>query len=115
MDYQFIIGVSRGGLIPAVALSHKLRIPMGTISTSSYVEYAANPKVDVWGLTFPLGVNHIMAQHMKFLIVDDIYDSGNTCKAIQRYLELHGITNFKFITLIEKEKEDKRWIVFPWE
>jgi hypoxanthine phosphoribosyltransferase len=113
---RFVIGVSRGGLIPAVVLSHKLKIPMGSISTSSYTEYSKqNKKVDVWGLTLPLGVNSDQAKSMEFLIVDDIYDSGKTYRALVDYLKKYGIVNFRYISMIEKNRKDDSWVVFPWE
>lgn len=118
-DYgpQFIIGISRGGLVPTVALSHELKIPIGTISASSYYDSTTSKEVKVWGLILPLGVNINLAWRMKFVIVDDIYDSGKTQEAVKEYLLGLGFSsqNLKFVTMLQKEKDDKRWIVFPWE
>ena len=96
-----IYGLQRGGLIPAVLISHKLGIPMtkGTISPTT-------------------------------LIVDDICDSGETFKEIfQRYQTEYSFPfNLKFACLHVKPHTSHfnpefsankffsdNWIVYPWE
>ena len=76
--YTHIIGVSRGGCIPATIMSHKLDIPMIpiTVATRDHVkEYVPD---------FPVGhgdgVGYI--DKYKFLVVDDINDTGHTFKKI---------------------------------
>jgi hypoxanthine phosphoribosyltransferase len=96
-----IYGLPRGGLIPAVLISHKLGIPMtkGTISPTT-------------------------------LIVDDICDSGETFKKIfQTYQTEYSFPfNLKFACLHFKPHTSyfnpefsankffsDNWIVYPWE
>jgi len=96
---QFITGVPRGGLIPAVLMSHKFDIP--------YIGLEA-------AKTLPGDLKK------KILVVDDIADSGNTLAQIQRH-------KFKTATLarrysssysplmVGEDISDDHWIVFPWE
>ena len=92
-DIKFIHGLSRGGLIPAVMLSHKLNIA-----------YTPHPE-----LFAPWQV----------LVVDDIADSGKT---LQRYKEYQtAVLHYKphtssFVPDIWATKhEGDEWIIYPWE
>jgi hypoxanthine phosphoribosyltransferase len=69
--YDFVLGVERGGLIPAVHLSHRLGIPLKTLSWSSQLK-------DGSMLTW------FILRNKKILLVDDIVDSGKT------FLEIFG-------------------------
>jgi len=92
---ELIIGVSRGGWIPAVMLSHRLNIPVQ-----------------------PLGA---VINTPKVLVVDDICDTGKTLWKIMQTFSLEA----KSATLFYKYndtwdptyyvKETNEWIVFPWE
>jgi hypoxanthine phosphoribosyltransferase len=96
---QFITGVPRGGLIPAVLMSHKFDIP--------YIGLEA-------AKTLPGDLKK------KILVVDDIADSGNTLAQIQRH-------NFRTATLARRYSSsftptitgtdilDDHWLIFPWE
>ena len=94
-DIKYIHGLSRGGLIPAVMLSHKLNIPL----TNTPHLYGS------W----------------QVLIVDDIADSGHTLKqwnaedfqtAVLHY-KSHTSAVTPDIWAVEHETND--WIVYPWE
>lgn len=98
-EIQGIYGIPRGGLIPAVLLSHKLGVPL----VSSVKNHS--------------------------LIVDDISDSGNTLinllnkthYPISPTHKLYTATVFerKYTSFmpdfIGKRIEYQDWIVFPWE
>jgi hypoxanthine phosphoribosyltransferase len=109
-----IVGITRGGLIPAVMLSHRLDLPM-----------------EVLGVSFR---DNKATHHTKFkpipdaryLVVDDINDSGMTFSVVSQVFKnrhLHFVT----AALINKEKSgfsvdfygemfyDDDWINFPWE
>jgi hypoxanthine phosphoribosyltransferase len=90
LDIQHIFGMPRGGLIPAVMLSHKLNIPL-----------------------FRPG----MILNNKVLIVDDICDSGLT---LQKYnvittASIHTKATASVQPTFYYEVVDKDWIVYPWE
>lgn len=71
VKYDFVLGVERGGLIPAVHLSHRLGLPLKTLSWSSQLK-------DGSMLTW------FILRNKKILLVDDIVDSGKT------FLEIFG-------------------------
>ena len=84
-----IYGIPRGGLIPAVMLSHKLGIPYSDKIT------------------------------LKSLIVDDICDSGVTLKAWEGYTTavlLHKPhTSCAVPTIYGSVHSGDAWIIYPWE
>jgi hypoxanthine phosphoribosyltransferase len=84
-----IYGIPRGGLIPAVMLSHKLGIPYSDKIT------------------------------LKSLIVDDICDSGVTLKAWEGYttavLLYKPHTSCAVPTIYGSVHSSDAWIIYPWE
>lgn len=92
---QYITGLPRGGLIPAVMLSHKLNIPF--ISS-----------IDVYG-----------SQKSHVLIVDDIADSGETLKQYSDGYQtavLHYKPQSTHIPTFYAAKIDNEvWIYYPFE
>jgi len=129
---DIIVGLSRGGLIPAVMLSHYLHCPMRTLNLSFR---DANEQA-----TSDLELAEL-ATSQKILIVDDINDTGKTLNWIKE----DWSTNFpdydnwntwhhtvKFAVLVNNsasefknvdysafeinKDEDPSWVVFhPWE
>ncbi len=120
---QAIIGIGRGGLIPAVYLSHATSIPMLSIDHSSHLpDFSAELLVKL----------AVRSRTERLLFVDDINDSGTTIAHIKRALSEAGgnLDNVRIATLIDNmvsaEKIDycfrkidrsvnKDWFVFPWE
>jgi len=94
-----VYGIPRGGLIPAVLLSHKLGVPL------------------------------IQTVKNNTLIVDDISDSGNTLIAELKKANypISGTHKLYTATIFERDKtifnpdfvgkhiDYQDWIVFPWE
>lgn len=121
---EFVIGVGRGGLVPAVYISHQLELPMLSIDHSSRLPgFADELLAKVAGMS---------AQGSRLLFVDDINDSGSTIAYIRELLGSSGCAahNLRFAVLINNtgsrslvdywtdeidRAEDKRWFVFPWE
>ena len=104
--YDLIIGINRGGLIPAVALSHQLGIPMKVVTWQDR-DGGIKDKIFI--------PNHT-------LIVDDINDTGLTMEGVTSGFD----TDFHTCALFERETSnfnvdiharmcDNEWIVFPWE
>ena len=121
---DFIIGIGRGGLAPAVYLSHATGLPMLSVDYSSQVEdFAEAPLVRLAERT---------RAGEKLLFVDDINDSGRTIAHIRKPFAAAGATAavLRFATLIDNESSTERvdyrartidrrttkdWFVFPWE
>tara|TARA_R100000008_G_C3515337_1_gene131012 strand:- start:315 stop:725 length:411 start_codon:yes stop_codon:yes gene_type:complete len=90
---NYIHGIARGGLIPAVMLSHKLKLPyVGSI---------------------------INLTPSEVLIVDDIADSGHTLKKWSDYKTavLHYKPHSSIVqpTLWSETHKTDDWIIYPWE
>ena len=88
-NFDGVYGFPRGGLCLAVALSHSLGLPI-----------LDGPKNNT-------------------LIVDDIYDTGNTLEKIKHIKgsETHVWVSRKKPTWWNSYKyiKDNEWIIFPWE
>lgn len=115
----YIVGLFRGGLPFATALSNTLDVEMGILKFQSYGN--KNDK-EVKEILFEPKEND------KIVIVDDIYDTGNTFTKTQEWLESKGIKDADYIALISSEvhspkfkhdsfnsKINDSWVIFPWE
>lgn len=115
-----VVGLSRGGLVPGVILSHLYNVPLMPISWSTRDHLSRD-----WG-----GVSSIAWKipHTPVLIVDDICDSGKTFESLFAQLGYrNGHENLKFASLYYKKSStftpdvygeivsDHTWIIFPYE
>ena len=128
---DMIVGVTRGGLIPAVMMSHYTGIRMETIDVRLRDTFNS-PEHAVW-MAEEAGAGK------RILILDDINDTGETFKWIVKdweesnppadWLDIWG-NNVRFATIIDNapstfdvdytsieinKAEDPAWIVFPFE
>lgn len=120
---DYIVGVKRGGLIPAVVLSHKFNKPL--IMMSCQLRDSSDKEVRLYEV-------EEVPNDKNVLIVDDICDSGITMSKImvQFFSNLFAPNNVRTCSLIynidqkfivdyySKEidrQTENRWIVFPWE
>lgn len=129
---DFIIGLSRGGLIPAVVLSHKLDVPMYALNWSNNTQ-------DIVTLEAILDGHN----NANFLVVDDLIDSGALLKQLFNQIDrpdyTKDLSRFRVATLlnnldVEKLYENKistvicnyygtafsrsenpEWFTFYWE
>lgn len=121
---DYIVGITRGGLTPAIMMSHKTGIKM----------YTLDVRLRDGGTDSNLESNLWMAEDArlgkKILLVDDINDTGETIEWIQNDWRSTTLDNIKFAMLIENEAskvssnyncktvnkfEKDVWIVYPWE
>jgi hypoxanthine phosphoribosyltransferase len=120
---DYIVGVKRGGLIPAVSLSHRFNKPL--IMMSCQLRDSSDKEVRLYEV-------EEVPNDKNILIVDDICDSGITMSQIilKFYTNGFSIDNIKTCSLIYNTDQkfivdyysqeinrlnDDRWIVFPWE
>ncbi len=129
--FDVIIGVSRGGLIPAVILSHMLDISMLPITYSAEEGNGDDKKQT------DLGKLPVLEDGTRVLIIDDICDSGQTMKKLVHHYKRQGC-KVKSAVLYYKDHwetlretspahgfypdfmchripEKAGWIIFPWE
>jgi hypoxanthine phosphoribosyltransferase len=118
---EIIVGISRGGWIPARVLSDLLDNPYVTsVGAEFYVgvyETIREPR-----LTQPIPVSVF---DKKILLVDDVTDTGKSALLIKDHLCRQGVKETRILTLYYKpwsiikpdfySKETSDWIVFPWE
>ena len=99
-SYDFIYGIPRGGLVPAVMLSHALKIPL-----------ILNLE-EVWRLK---------SEKKSVLIIDDISDTGSTLMYFKNegfdiatlYTRVHTTKTVAKYNAFEVNHND--WLLFPWE
>ena len=121
---DFIIVIGRGGLVPAVYISHQTQLPMLSIDHSAKVPGFADELL--------AKVAAKSAAGQRLLFIDDINDSGGTIDYVRRLLADNGCQddNLRFAVIVTNSRsrvtvdywaqmidrdEDKRWFVFPWE
>jgi hypoxanthine phosphoribosyltransferase len=119
---SMVIGINRGGLIPSVYLSHRLRVPHESITVKLRDDVKAS-KPDLSQLEKSFAFQH------KILIVDDINDSGDTLQYIEQNFG-RPKDKVRFAVLVDNKpsktivdyfgyeinkEEVPSWIVFPWE
>jgi len=98
-NIEYIAGVPRGGLIPAVMLSH-------------YMNKKFKPYNEVLEMT--------NGQRKKVLVVDDISDTGETLYKAETFGFQTATLTVRYSTIFIPDFygdkiEDDRWLVFPWE
>lgn len=132
---DYVVGLTRGGLVPANMISQYLECPMHTLKVSLRDD-TEQPEIGVW-LADEAFLNR------KILIVDDINDTGATLSFIKqnwmnicapeadRWNKVWG-NNVRVATLYDNESsrstltvnysavtinkaEEDVWIDFPWE
>ena len=131
---DYVVGITRGGLVPAQMISQYLNIPMNTIKVSMRDD--DHCETNLWMAEDAYTGKNI-------LIVDDINDSGATMKwikqdwesavslPIDKTWEETWNHNVRFAVLVNNEAsefedvdyigktvnkfEEPCWVVFPWE
>jgi len=120
-----VVGLARGGLIPATVISYTLDKPLLSYGISSY---EGTKKTENFHLTQAINFYELSENNddLHILVVDDICDTGDTMKEITTRLGL-GAINYTTACIYTKEKHtdqldhygmvvpDDKWIVFPWE
>ena len=118
---DIIIGIAKGGIIPARILSDLIETPeLAALQIAFYLDIA-QPNLEPI-LKQPLTV---AIKNKKTLIVDDIADTGKSLKLAQTHIQEQGAMETKTATLYFKpqsitkpdfyEKQTNNWVVFPWE
>ena len=136
---DYVVGLTRGGLVPANLISQYLGCRMETLKVS--LRDDTECESNLWMAEDAFG--HEMDRPKNILIVDDINDTGATLNYIRedwpsgcfpdnpRWTEVWG-SNVRVAVLVDNESskseipvsysavdinkaEQDSWIVFPWE
>lgn len=119
---KLIVGIARGGLIPATMLSHHLQIPMLTLNVQSYDKNNKQGDLQSFGWDSKMVEENV-------LFVDDIIDSGKTAFHIfdknpeAFLLTLVNKVDNRFETPTKHNRDifhfcqvpKDVWVQFPWE
>lgn len=121
---SLLVGVGRGGLAPAVFLSHRMGLPMVSIDHSTRIAQFGEELVAV------------LAQRTRdgdrLLFIEDINDSGKTIAEIRGALAAQDAVadRIRFAVLLDNIRSQQRvdyafreidrsvtkdWFIFPWE
>jgi hypoxanthine phosphoribosyltransferase len=121
---DFLVGIGRGGLVPAAYLSHRMSLPLLTVDHSTGDRGFGEELLEKLAAKIREGA--------RLLIVDDINDSGATINYLRGLIEakveepgrlrvavlVHNIRSQARAEYHGSEIDrarDKRWYVFPWE
>jgi hypothetical protein len=121
---SLLVGVGRGGLTPAVFLSHRMGLSMVSIDHSTRIAQFGEELVAVLAERTRAGD--------RLLFVEDINDSGKTIGEIRAALAAEGAVagQIRFAVLIDNIRSQQRvdyafreidrsvtkdWFIFPWE
>lgn len=123
-----IVGIVRGGSVPAVYLSHRLKIPVVMVSWNTRDDTVFGNESNTW---IPEEING----GRKVLLVDDIVDGGETIKELlddwnrsiaadlntdnirvaSMYYNTAQDVAVDFYHRVVDRDVDQRWVIFPWE
>ena len=120
-EADLMVGVSRGGWIPARIMSDLLENPnLANVTAEFYVGVAETRQEP--SITQPVSAS---VDGKKVLVVDDLADTGKSLKIVNAHLKNQGASEVRIATIYYKpwsitvpdyyEKETRRWIIFPWE
>jgi len=120
-DFTHIIGIERGGMVPATIMSYIFDAELLGYNVSSYKGKKRGELKVIQDVDFDS-----IDKDAKILVIDDICDSGNTIKHIKEVIG-NRFSFVRYAALFAKEKskdvvdhygvivQDNNWLVFPWE
>lgn len=120
-NFTHVIGIARGGLIPATIMSHMFDADLLTYNVKSYKgkrqgEFKIIQDIDL----------DTIPKEARILVIDDICDSGKTFTKVKELIG-NRFATVKYAALFAKrnskknvdhygiEVGDDSWLVFPWE
>lgn len=120
IDFDYVVGINRGGLVPALILSHLFKKPLETInwSTRDFKRQEHNFKIA-----------QDLANGSNILLVDDINDSGQTFLDLINDWEYTDESKGKLVKVTPIQRYTTKcpsdfygdlitvdnWVLFPWE
>lgn len=119
--YEFVLAVARGGLVPGTLMGYALGLPVLTIHWSAPTGNGDSEHNKWFGLQFDSSLKK------KFLIVEDICDTGETLKHLVEYMDYidQEFDSYAFCsrdTAVIKPTyysqsvvPEISWVDFPWE
>lgn len=122
-DWQAIVCITRGGLVPAAIVARELNIRViETVGIASYHEYQEQGETKIIKAVSPEVMALGGGDGAGVLIIDDLVDTGKTARVVREMLpKAHFATVYAkpkgrplvdtFITEVSQDT----WIYFPWD
>ena len=118
---DIIVGMARGGWIPARIISDCLGNPnLANVSVEFYENLGETKRKPM--IKQPISIS---VRNKKILLVDDVVDTGKSVKLVETHLRNNGASSIKIASVYYKpwsiaipeyyQKETQLWIIFPWE
>ena len=122
-----IVGILRGGAVPAVIMSNILRVPvywvvMRNLDTHGFVKKAPG--------FLNLNVDTQAVLNKSVMVVDDLWNTGHTMSSVIEFVLHHRPKKISGCVMVTKDATLKHrglnvaflealqpndWVVFPWE
>ncbi len=124
-DYDVVLAVTRGGMIPGALVSEALNLR--NVMTAAVMFYSGDQQAlaEPHFLQFP---GDALLLGKRVLIVDDVWDSGKTAVAVRERVQQAGgiprvaVLHYKPMHSSFPEdapdffgEETEAWIVYPWD
>jgi len=118
--WRGIVAVTRGGLIPAGIIARELELRIiDTVSVATYQDKQIGDRSNVLK---PLASSTLDAPGPRWLIIDDLVDTGATAKIVRAMLPgAHFATVYAkpagkpLVDTYVTETSQDTWIMFPWD
>ena len=118
---EIIVGVSRGGWLPARVMSDLLQNPnLANMRVEFYKDIGVRnnrPRI-----TQPVTMEVV---GKRVLVVDDVSDTGHSLKVVANHLRRKPVKELRVCTIYMKPQSiyrpdyyartTRKWIIFPWE
>jgi hypothetical protein len=118
---DMILGVARGGLLPAAAVGYALGVK-NTCAMSVEFYTDVDQRLEV-PMVLPPVPQLVDVAHWRLLIVDDVADTGATLEVVERFCA-GKVAETRTAVLYEKPQSTVKcdyvwrrtdsWIIFPW-
>ena len=121
LEFNYIVGIGRGGLIPATMIGYKLKLPVLNYGVSLYNDNNEPKTLKVYqDINFDA-----FESNTKLLVVDDICDTGTTFSHFKE-LKKNNVIQTTYAALFAKEATiqfvdmctnivGEEWVIFPWD
>jgi hypoxanthine phosphoribosyltransferase len=124
-DYDVMLVITRGGMIPACLVSERLNIRNILVAAVQFYTGIGETLEAPVFLQFP---NDVLLAGKSVLIIDDVWDSGRTATAVRERVQLAGgkpeLAVLHYKPRASKFPDDRPdyfaeitddWIVYPWD
>lgn len=128
LELEAIVGISRGGLIPATILAHLLGVKR--VISYQVSSYNAGVQGAIQDLNDRSHLFKSLEGYANVLVMEDIVDTGNTMGYLKKHFNRPGGAKIAYASLVVKGHKapehnhpdfwhhnilEPTWIQFPWE